>query len=64
MGEGREKCKRGCANDDIPRIGAPSMISNLVIVSLSLYWFGGDTVVSRRMMESSMCLILMRTSRK
>ena len=47
-----------------PRTGAPSMISNLVMVSLSLYWFGGAPVVSRRMMESSMCLILMRTSRK
>ena len=45
-------------------MGAPSMISNFVIVSLSLYWLGGDPVVSRRMIESSMCLILIRTSRK
>ena len=45
-------------------MGAPSMISNLVIVSLSLYWFGGEPVVSRRMIDSSMCLILIRTNKK
>lgn len=45
-------------------MGAPSIISNLVMVSLSLYWFGGEPVVSLRMMESSICLILMRTRRK
>lgn len=50
--------------NDVPRTGAPSMISNLVIVSDSLYWFGGAPVVSRRIMDNSMCLILMRTSKK
>ena len=40
------------------------MISNLVMVSLSLYWLGGEPVVSRRIMDNSMCLILIRTSRK
>lgn len=30
--------------DDVPRTGAPSMISNFVIVSDSLYWFGGAPV--------------------
>ena len=33
------------------------MISNFVMVSLSLYWFGALPVVSRLMIESSMCLI-------
>jgi len=47
-----------------PRTGAPSIISNFVIVSLSLYWLGGEPVVSRRIMESSMCLIFIRTRRK
>ena len=78
-----------------PRTGAPSMISNLVMVSLSLYKLGPadairghaddsrgvggqsasgeksgggagspEPVDSRRIMASSMCLILMRTRRK
>ena len=51
-------------SESVPLTGAPSMISNFVIVSLSLYWFGGEPVVSRRMIDSSMCLILIRTSRK
>ncbi len=50
--------------DGLAADGAPSMISNLVMVSDSLYWLGAAPVVSRRMMESSMCLILMRTRRK
>ena len=33
-------------------------------VSLSLYWFGGTPVVSRRMMLSSMCFIFSLTSKK
>ena len=48
----------------LPRDGEPSMISKRTSVSLSLYWFGGAPVVSLRMMESSMCLIFSRTSRK
>jgi hypothetical protein len=48
----------------VPRTGAPSIISNFVIVSLSLYTFGAVPVVSLRMMDSSMCLILIRTRRK
>ena len=47
-----------------PRTGAPSMTSNLVIVSESLYICGPEPAASRRMIASSMCLILMRTSRK
>ena len=50
--------------EDAPLTGAPSMISCFAIVSDSLYWLGTAPVVSRRMMESSMCLILMRTSKK
>lgn len=56
--------RRGEGKEDLPRTGAPSIISNFVIVSLSLYTFGGAPVVSRRMMDSSMCLILIRTRRK
>ena len=52
--------KRG----DTPLTGAPSMISCFAIVSDSLYWLGTAPVVSRRMMESSMCLILIRASKK
>ena len=40
------------------------MISNFVMVSLSLYWLGGDPVVSLRMIDNSICLILILTSRK
>lgn len=38
--------------------------SNLTSVSLSLYWFGATPVVSLRMIDSSICLIFNRTSRK
>ncbi len=40
------------------------MISYLAKVSLSLYVFGPDPVDSRRLISSSMCLILMRTNKK
>lgn len=48
----------------IPLAGAPSMISNLTMVSLSLYWLGTAPVVSRLIIDNSMCLILMRTNKK
>lgn len=47
-----------------PLAGAPSMTSYLVMVSLSLYWLDPVPAVSLRMMAISMCLILMRTSKK
>lgn len=48
----------------LPLAGAPSMTSYLVMVSLSLYWLDPVPAVSLRMMAISMCLILMRTSKK
>ena len=48
----------------IPLTGAPFMISNFVIVSLSLYWFGGAPVVSLWIIDNSICLIFILTSRK
>jgi hypothetical protein len=44
-----------------PRTGAPSMISYLAIVSLSLCAELPAPVVSRRRISSSMCFSLMRT---
>eukprot|EP00962_Isochrysis_galbana_P043041 scaffold16258_cov141-Isochrysis_galbana.AAC.9 len=49
---------------DSPRTGAPSMISYLATVSLSLYAFAPVPEDSRLMMASSMCFILIRTSKK
>ena len=40
------------------------MTSYLAMVSLSLYVLGPDPVLSRRRISTSMCLILIRTSRK
>lgn len=49
----------------IPLTGAPSMISYLAIVSFSVNTFTGpEPVVSRFIIAISMCLILMRTSKK
>lgn len=47
-----------------PLTGAPSMISYLAMVSFSWYTLGPVPVVSLLMMSISMCLILIRTSRK
>ncbi len=44
-----------------PRTGAPSMISNLATVSLSLYMVAPFPVDSLRMIASSMFLIFIRT---
>lgn len=48
----------------LPLAGAPSMTSYLIMVSLSLYMFDPVPAVSLLMMAISMCLILIRTSKK
>ena len=47
-----------------PLTGAPSMTSNLVSVSDSFETLAPVPADSRRIMASSMCLILIRTRRK
>jgi len=53
-----------CRSQLQPLLGYGLLTSNRTNVSLSLYWFGATPVVSRRMMESSMCLIFNLTSKK
>ena len=49
---------------DSPRTGAPSMTSYFAIVSLSLCVLAPLSVLSLRLISSSMCLILILTNRK